>query len=159
MPHGAVPRRGGREVSTDHYHYRTIMINLRHFAEEQPLSLPAAADYIGKITGTKKPHVSTLWRWCEKGCKGVKLDSVYIGGKRYVTISAIARFVAARSLSESQATPTAITVTPHTSPYVERHSDRRRDEIEAARRSLDKLTGTSRYARVPDTSSDSIRSA
>lgn len=137
------------------------MIDLRNLSEERPMSLHEAAAYIGKLTGSPNPNISTLWRWCLKGCKGVKLDSICIGSKRYVTVSAIARFIEARSRTESPATPapTAVNPTPQASPYVERHATRRRDEIEAARRSLDKLTGTSRYARRPDGSPDSIRSA
>ena len=84
------------------------MIDLRQFTEERPLSLPDAASYIGKLTGVAKPNVSTLWRWCLKGCKGVKLDSICIGNKRFVTVSAIERFIEARSLPGApEATTTA----------------------------------------------------
>jgi|688.fasta_scaffold305836_1 hypothetical protein len=135
------------------------MINLQQFAEERPLSLPAAADYIGKITGTKKPNVSTVWRWCLKGCRGVKLASICIGGKRFVTVSAIERFIADRSLAETSATPPAVNVTPNVAPQVTRFSARRREEIEAARRRLDELTGTNRLAKPTDTPPDATRSA
>ena len=50
------------------------------------MSLPEAAAYLGRITG-QKPHVSTLWRWCLKGCKGVRLESICLGGKRLVGVS------------------------------------------------------------------------
>jgi hypothetical protein len=135
------------------------MIDLRNLSEERPMSLHEAAAYIGKLTGSPNPNISTLWRWCLKGCKGVKLDSICIGSKRYVTVTAIARFIEARSRTEPPATPTAVTVTPRASPYVERHAAHRREEIEAARRSLDKLTGTSRYERRPNDSPDASRSA
>ena len=105
------------------------------------MSLPTAADYIGKLTGQPKPNVSTLWRWCLKGCKGVKLESVCIGSKRYVTASAIERFIAARSEPGAPTPPTTVTIDRHSSPRVQAQSDRRREEIEAARRRLDELTG------------------
>jgi hypothetical protein len=135
------------------------MINLQQLAEERPISLPEAAARIGKLTGGKKPNISTIWRWCLKGCKGVTLESICIGNKRYVTVSAIERFIEARSLARSPAVPVSVTITPHASPHVERHDARRREQIEAARRSLDQLTGTSRYARRRADSSDANQSA
>lgn len=108
------------------------------------MSLSAAADYIGKLTGQPKPNVSTLWRWCLKGCKGVKLESVCIGSKRYVTASAIERFIAARSQPGATMPPPTVTIDRHSSPRVQAQADRRREQIEAARRRLDELTGGSR---------------
>jgi hypothetical protein len=122
------------------------MIDLRRFAEERPMSLPTAADYIGRLTGQPKPSVSTLWRWCLKGCKGVKLESVCIGSKRYVTASAIERFITARSELSTPTPTTTVTIDRHSSPRVQAQTDRRREEIEAARRRLDELTGSSRRA-------------
>jgi hypothetical protein len=135
------------------------MINLQNLAEERPMSLPEAASHISKITGGKKPNLSTIWRWCLRGCKGVTLESICIGGKRYVTVFAIERFIEARSRNEPPATPTAVTATSHASPYVERHAARRRAEIEDARRRLDEVAGTSRYARRSDASAGASRSA
>lgn len=136
-----------------------VMIDLRQFAEERPLSLPDAASYIGKLTGTAKPNVSTLWRWCMKGCKGVKLASICIGGKRYVTVSAIERFIEARSVPDAQESTTTAASTPRALQHVERLPGRRREEIEAARRKLDRLTGRPQRAEPDAPESDPIRSA
>ncbi|MGA2619871.1 MAG: DUF1580 domain-containing protein [Thermoguttaceae bacterium] len=38
---------------------------------------------------------ATLWRWMLRGIGGVRLESVKIGGVRYVTRKAVERFVAA----------------------------------------------------------------
>ena len=105
------------------------------------MSLPTAADYIGKLTGQPKPNVSTIWRWCLKGCKGVKLESVCIGSKRFVTASAIERFIAARSEPSAAPPMTTVAVEHPTSPRTTPQNERRREEIEAARRKLDQLTG------------------
>lgn len=113
------------------------MINVKHLSEERPLSLSAAAAYIGRLTGDK-PHISTIWRWCSKGCKGIRLESIYIGGKRYVTVSAIERFIEALSQPDDSSA-TARGITP-ASPAVSGHDARRRAEIEAARQRLDLLT-------------------
>jgi hypothetical protein len=135
------------------------MIDLRQFTEERPLSLPDAASYIGRLTGAAKPNVTTVWRWCLKGCKGVKLESICIGGKRYVTVSAIERFIEARSVpGASESTPPAAS-TPRAPRHVERLPARRREEIEAARRRLDKLTGQTPRAEPGAPAADPTRSA
>ena len=44
----------------------------------------------------RRVHVATIWRWLSKrGCRGQRLDSVLIGGKRYSSIEAVERFIAA----------------------------------------------------------------
>lgn len=134
------------------------MITLQDLAEERPLNLQDAAIYIGKLTG-QKPHLSTLWRWCLKGCKGVRLDSICIGSKRFVTVSAIERFIEARSQSESPPVATAAAALPAAEPRVARHLARRREEIEAARRRLDELTNRGKSADRAGTPSPSTRSA
>ena len=40
------------------------------------------------------PHVSTLIRWALRGVKGVQLDTVVVGGRRFTSLEAIQRFVA-----------------------------------------------------------------
>lgn len=134
------------------------MINLQHLAEERPLNLQDAANYIGRLTG-QKPHLSTLWRWCLKGCKGVKLDSICIGSKRFVTVSAIERFIEARSQSESPPVAVPAAVPPAAEPRVARHLARRREEIEAARRRLDELTNRGKSAARPGAPSTPNQSA
>ena len=50
-----------------------------------------------------RPHVATLYRWWRRGVRGIKLETVVIGGRRYTSLEALQRF--ADRLSE--ATPTA----------------------------------------------------
>lgn len=106
------------------------------------MTLPDAARYLGRITGST-PHVSTLWRWCLRGCKGVRLDSICIGGKRFVTTAALGQFIEATS-SMQEPTVTEVVVTRNSSPQVTRRNERRRSEIDAARRRLDELTGANK---------------
>jgi hypothetical protein len=40
------------------------------------------------------PHLSTLMRWKSSGVRGVKLDTVLVGGRRYTSVEAIQRFIA-----------------------------------------------------------------
>jgi hypothetical protein len=117
---------------------------------ERRMSLPDAAAYLGRMTG-QKPHVSTLWRWCLKGGKGVKLDSICVGGKRFVTAAAIDYFIDASTNRRNDPRGASAALPPASSPplpsHVIRHNERRRAQIEAARRRLDELTGVTKRAR------------
>jgi hypothetical protein len=119
------------------------MIRFQDLSDESLMSIPDAAKHLGKLTG-QKPHVSTLWRWCLKGCRGVKLESICIGGKRFVTRTAIERFVEKSTAKQTPSDVTVVSITPHAPPHVVRHNERRRAEIEAARRKLDELTGVNK---------------
>ena len=63
------------------------MIDLDH---EQPISITQAARLI-----PGRPNVSTIWRWIQNGVRGEKLGTVAVGGRRFTTAEAIARFIAA----------------------------------------------------------------
>lgn len=40
------------------------------------------------------PHLSTIHRWRLRGARGVRLETVVIGGRRYTSQSALEEFVA-----------------------------------------------------------------
>lgn len=40
-----------------------------------------------------RPSLATLHRWCQKGSRGVKLESFLIGSYRYTSHEAIQRFI------------------------------------------------------------------
>ena len=40
------------------------------------------------------PHFSTLWRWYQRGIRGARLETVIVGGRRFTSHEAIARFIA-----------------------------------------------------------------
>ena len=42
-----------------------------------------------------RPHLSTLHRWRLRGIRGVKLETVLIGGRRFTSCEALERFCAA----------------------------------------------------------------
>jgi hypothetical protein len=39
-----------------------------------------------------RPHISTVWRWINRGIRGIKLETVMIGGRRYTSAEALERF-------------------------------------------------------------------
>jgi len=42
-----------------------------------------------------RPHIATVWRWVKRGVRGVKLETIVVGGRRYTNVAAIERFVEA----------------------------------------------------------------
>lgn len=70
--------------------------------------------------------LATLHRWRQKGVRGVKLETVLIGGLRYTSREAIARFIAAQNEADAPAVPT---ITPA----------QRRRQSEAARAELERM--------------------
>jgi len=49
------------------------------------------------------PHPATVWRWSQRGVRGVRLESILVGGKRFTSREAIERFIAASNPNEKKA--------------------------------------------------------
>jgi len=58
---------------------------------EELLSLAEATKVMPRVNG-KRPAISTLWRWCRKGLRGVHLDYVRVGRNIATTREALSRF-------------------------------------------------------------------
>lgn len=43
----------------------------------------------------RPPSLATLWRWVYRGVRGIRLDSVVCGGRRYTSAEAVQRFLVA----------------------------------------------------------------
>ena len=52
-----------------------------------------------------RPHISTIWRWIQRGTRGHRLDTCYVGGRRYTSHEAIANFLSALNGNNGGATP------------------------------------------------------
>lgn len=102
----------------------------REHHDETALTLTQAAKAFGRLSG-RTPHVATVHRWAMKGVRGVKLETVRMGGLRLVRPEAIERFLASVNRGESE---TAAGLREILDPAVQ---ERRRAELEAARRRLD----------------------
>lgn len=77
---------------------------------ESVLSLTAATKAVPRIDG-KRPHPSTLWRWCRRGIRGVRLEHVRLGHRVCTSREAIGRF--ANALAEAGLADQPVT-SPHT---------------------------------------------
>jgi len=82
------------------------MIQLDKVQPTEPMTLPAACQWLGQRTG-RVPATSTMWRWCLKGVRGgIRLECFRVGGTTYVTPAAIRRFI------ERTSSATAVEVSP-----------------------------------------------
>ena len=59
---------------------------------ETVLSLTDAADFLPRRRRGKRPHFSTLYRWALKGFRGVRLETIRIGGTLCTSKEALQRF-------------------------------------------------------------------
>ncbi|MBW3600187.1 MAG: DUF1580 domain-containing protein [Planctomycetes bacterium] len=66
---------------------------------ESALAINETPAYVQRLTG-RRPGLSTCWRWVLRGSGGTKLDSFLLGGRRYTTKEAVARFFARESRSD-----------------------------------------------------------
>lgn len=78
---------------------------------------------LSQLARSQGVNTATVWRWATKGVRGVKLESLTVGGRRVTSAEAFERFIAETN-PEATATPPA--PTPH----------QRRKAIEAAEREL-----------------------
>ena len=49
---------------------------------------------VEQVTG-RRFNLSTAWRWSTKGAKGIRLETVILGGKRMTTIAMVEAFIKA----------------------------------------------------------------
>jgi hypothetical protein len=93
---------------------------------EQVLSLKEAARLPFLRRGGKPMAFSTIWRWSLKGCAGVRLETVRIGGRTATSIEAVERFI------ERLSSGTPAPITTSTPGQRTRRQAKAEDRLEAA---------------------------
>ena len=93
-------------------------------ATETVLSLNDAVSRLPRRRRGSRPHVATLYRWAQSGLRGVKLETIQIGGTCCTSREALQRFFDALTRSERDAK-----LNPRTPP--DRERDRRIENAEA----------------------------
>jgi hypothetical protein len=78
------------------------MINL---ATEQVVSLGEATKRLPRRRAGKGVHLATMYRWAMRGCRGVKLETLRVGGTLCTSLEALQRFCE-RCSDPSAAAPT-----------------------------------------------------
>lgn len=92
---------------------------------ETVLTLADAAKRLPTRSG-RRIHVSTLYRWSQRGCRGIRLETAQLGGSRITSMQALQRFCERLGAADARASaPMAVT------------SARRRREIARAARELE----------------------
>src|SRR5262249_20643300 len=104
-------------------------------ASEDLLTLAQAADELPRRRRGRKTHVSTLFRWSTSGCRGVRLETIQVGGTRCTSREALQRFFEALTSSR----PEVPLVGQARPPGGRRSAPRRRRESERAARELEQL--------------------
>lgn len=98
---------------------------------EKLVTLTEAAKLLPAVGG-KRIHVSTLWRWCRKGLRGVNLEYLRVGSRIATSNEAMHRFFTALTeLDENQSQ--AFTYKPACLQNRPRSEKARQRDIENAR--------------------------
>lgn len=95
------------------------MIDTEH---EKIITLADAAKFI-----PSRPNLSTVWRWRNRGVRGVKLETVLLGGRRMTSREALSRFFAATTAAAD-----GIQVKPQTNRQRAASISEAKSELEAA---------------------------
>ena len=96
-------------------------INLSH---EQVLTLRDATRFLPRYRKGRRVHVATLYRWASAGIRGIRLETLKLGGRIVTSEEALQRFADRCSSAD---------------PIRKAHSSRkRRREIERAKEELDR---------------------
>lgn len=70
---------------------------------ETVLTLSRAAKQLPTLRGSRPPHLATLYRWAQEGCRGVRLETLRVGGTLCTSVEAIQRFCNALSKADAAA--------------------------------------------------------
>ena len=86
------------------------MIDLQN---ESLIPVREVPSHLPTSTAGQKVHVATVWRWIKRGCRGVKLETLLLGGSRLTSLEALQRFAerttaAADGATESGAETVAV---------------------------------------------------
>ena len=77
------------------------MIDLQN---EHVLPLRVAAKRLPRQRAGRKVHVSTLYRWAHDGLRGVRLETIYVGGTVCTSLEALQRFFDRLTAQRQQST-------------------------------------------------------
>lgn len=71
---------------------------------EELIRLQDVPALLPKVDG-KSVHWITVFRWATKGCRGIRLQALFIGGRRRTSRQAVERFLAALAARDNQPEP------------------------------------------------------
>ncbi len=74
-------------------------------ASERLVTLTRATRHLPERRCGKKPSPATLWRWATKGCKGIILETLMVGGTRCTSLEALQRYFDALTAAAESGQP------------------------------------------------------
>jgi hypothetical protein len=74
---------------------------------EEVFSLAGAARRLPRVRGNRPVSPATVWRWAAHGLRGIKLDTVKLGGVTCTSADALRRFFARLSGETAPSAPLA----------------------------------------------------
>ena len=63
-----------------------------HDTEKMLENLIPLVDAVELATG-RRPHLSTVLRWCSRGSRGYRLESRVLGGRRFTTVKFVLQYL------------------------------------------------------------------
>lgn len=94
------------------------------FENETPVAIGDVPSMLPIRRGGKLPHISCVYRWIQKGVRGVKLEVIDTPGGMITTKEAIARFFAALSAARRGLPTTPASRTPSARQRAAQSADR-----------------------------------
>ena len=68
---------------------------------EAVVTLTAATHHLPRRRGGKRCAVSTVYRWAQRGVRGVRLETIQVGGTKCTSLQALQRFCDRLSSADS----------------------------------------------------------
>jgi hypothetical protein len=85
------------------------------------------------VTG-RRPNLSTSWRWSTKGCRGIRLETVIVGGKRLTTVEMVRAFIRASTDARNATYETQfVAPTSQRQKQIDKASEMLRDKLSKKR--------------------------
>ncbi len=100
------------------------MININN---ETLLSLADAAAAVPRRRAGRKCHIATVYRWAQRGVRGIRLETIQVGGTRCTSKQAMQRFFEALTVQSAAPSAPSIPSLPDVRKLAE--VDRQLDEI------------------------------
>jgi hypothetical protein len=72
---------------------------------ESLISLSDVPAHLPERRGGKRPHISCIYRWAQKGCRGVLLETLQCGGTKITSLQALQRFFEKLTAASSGTAP------------------------------------------------------
>jgi len=94
--------------------------------DPQTESVVSLTDVAKSLPG--RPNITTIWRWRNRGVRGVKLETILLGGRRMTSHEALARFFAATTAAADD--EPIRSATPRQRELAIERAERRAQELE-----------------------------